>query len=183
MSLSDQITISLSTSGLIVTASVIMVVVMGLFYYVWTLNRKVEKLTPKFGFAGKKIVAIAFVAFLAGAAPMITLLTLRSTEIRRQAKEVQDTIVNAHVLERVDEKVVVGFAVVPMENGIAWVGESYDVVWEVTGPTNFTFLEQGVTKEYPSYIIRELTPGEYKVEVKVSGEGFEVYSVEEVILK
>ena len=183
MKLSDQVIINLSTTNLMVAVGFVVVGLMILFYYVWTLNKKVRLLTPKYGFAGKKIVAVAMIAFLAGAAPMITLLALRSTEIRRQAKEEQTVVVTSQILERLDGGVIVGFAVIPMENGIAWGDKSYDVVWEVTGPTGFTFLEQEVNKQSPGYIVREVIPGEYEIQVRVIGEGFEIESTETKILE
>lgn len=178
MRLSDQITISLSTTNIVVAVGFVATVLIGLAYYIGTLNKKVRRLSPKFGFAGKKIIAVVAIAFLVGAAPMVTLLALRSTEIRRQAKEEHSVVITSQILKRLDAHVIAGFAAVPMENGIAWAGESYDIVWEVTGPTSFTFLEQGVTKLAPSYIVRELTPGEYKIQVRVTGEGFEIESSE-----
>jgi hypothetical protein len=174
MNLSDQITINLPFISIVIAVSAIVFVTAILIFYIIKLNKKVNLLTPKYGFGGKNIAAVALLAFLVGAAPLFTIIALNTTEIRRYAQEIETVVINANVLDKTESEVTVGFSVVPMENGVAWKEDNYTVVWEVTGPTGFTFLEQDVNRENPSYITRVLSSGNYEVKVKVTGENFEV---------
>lgn len=178
MGLSDQITVNLSLTSLLAVLAIVAVVLVSIFVYIYRLNRRVKLLTPKFGFAGKNIIAVILIAFLAGAAPLLTLVSLKSTEIRRQAREIQDIVVSTQILEKVDDKIIVGFGAVPLENGIAWEKDSYNIMWEVRGPTSFTFLEQEVNKIKPSYFTRSLSSGQYEIYVRMTGEAFSVEKTE-----
>lgn len=174
MQLSENITLNLSFPQLLSIVGIVVVALGALTYYVVRLNVRVKKLTPQYGFAGKKIVNVALIAFVAGAAPLLTLLAMNSTEIRRQAAEVEDVVISASIVEREEGSLVVGFSIVPFENGIAWGEKIYNVTWEVTGPSPFTFIEQEVSKTNPSYITKSVLPGQYEITVHVTGDKFEL---------
>ncbi len=180
MDLSSRITISVPFISIIVSVVAVACVLFALFFYVVRLNRKVNILTPKFGFGGKNLSTVAIVAFLAGVVPLVTMLVSNSTEIRRQAADSKLVVLNTQILESSEDEVVVGFSVVPMESGIAWPEENYSAVWEVTGPTSFTFLEQDLDSQNPSYFTRVLATGNYMVKVRVTGDNFEVEKIEQL---
>lgn len=180
MDLSSQITISVPFVSVIISVVAVVCVFFGLSYYIVRLNRKVNILTPKFGFGGKNLSTVAMIAFLAGVVPLVAMLASNSTEIRRQAADSKLVVLNTQVLEKVEEEIVVGFSVVPMESGIAWAGAKYSAIWEVTGPTSFTFLEQDLDSQNPSYFTRILAPGNYEVKIKVTGDNFEVEKIEQI---
>lgn len=171
---SDQITINVTFTNLIAAAAIVVVIFSVLGFYIFKLTRRINLLTPKFGFGGKKIVAVALLAFLAGALPFTAVLVLRSTEIRRQAREVREVDLSIQIIERTDLGAVVGFSSVPFENGIAWYQEDYKAVWEIEGPTSFSVIEEGLNKSNPSYFVKTLDRGEYKVSVNVTAKDFDV---------
>lgn len=180
MDLSNQVTISVPFSAIVITVALVVAAFIGVLIYIYNLNKKVGILTPKYGFGGKNITAIVVVTFLAGISPFVAMLISKNAEIRMQAEELQSVVLNTQVLSRTDDQVIVGFSIVPMENGIAWENGTYSAVWEVTGTTSFTFIEQDLTRETPSYFTKALSPGEYTVKVKVTGEGFNLERLEEL---
>ena len=181
--LSDRITVNFSTTNLIIVGGIVLVIFAFLILYIVRLNKRVTLLTPSYGFGGKKIIAVALVAFLAGVLPFTSMLISRSTEIRRQAKEVHEVEISTQIIEQIESGTVVGFSVVPFENGIAWYQDNYEALWEVDGPSGFTFLEQMLSKHGPSYFLKTLIAGEYTVTVHVTAENFDVQNTIEIVIE
>jgi len=177
MDLSTQVTISVPLLHIVLSIIIVLIFVSGLAYYIIRLNKKVNILTPNFGFGGKNLSTVAIVAFLAGVVPFLLMLSSNTTEIRRQAMAKKTIIFDSQVLNEDGEEFVVAFSVVPVDAGITWANDNYSAVWKVTGPTSFTFIEQNLNSQNPSYFSRILSPGDYEIDILVTGENFEVNEI------
>jgi len=167
-SLSNQISISLSTPVIIILA-IVLLFILALIIYLSVKLRKATQLQPKYGFLGKSLYPLVTVVLL-GVGIVMAVVAINNDKIfQLKAQKQLQAEIFTNTLVKNGPEYYIDIKAVPTVEGKIWgkEGEKFDIYWSLRGTKDYNFVELGKSNDERSGIQEYVEPGTYKVTVTV----------------
>ena len=151
-----------------------------LFIY---FNRKYKtKNKQVYGFGGKTLYLVLTVIGVFSLLYISRGLVIDTVDYLKLAKEDNEVYLDIRTIKESEEKYVVSFIAVPVEDGKMWSQSNYTMYWSISGDVDFQFKEVNRNSSNISFFSTTLPSGKYKVSVIVEGDDFLVTKEQELYI-
>ena len=187
MTLSELVENSNTVSIPLYTLIIIVVVVFGVISLlvgaIIHLVKKIRFLTKiRYGFGGKPIFSFLVVFGMAITIPLTMYAFFKTVDVINRARAPREVFIEIYSEKKREGVYDVTFMAIPKINNKAWLDKSYTMKWYIEGKVTFEKIEKNRAIDNPSYFVKELPRGTYKIKVLVESDDFSVMKIEELIL-
>lgn len=169
-----QFTFTINGLILLILLVIVGLIILGLLAYVYKLTRQVKEYErPKFGFLGKPIYPLVAVAALVGGAFFVNYNLPNQSIINIEASETVDIEISKQIVFKGSDKITVRFEATPYIDTVPYGDkeESFDIFWSIEGEDFEDMLEFNKSVDNQSGFTKDLSPGNYKINVTVVFKG------------
>ncbi len=171
----QQVTLSVNSVVLIITAVVILGLIATVIFLIIRQNKLKKSLQPKYGFLGRSLYATLTVLVLGGGL-IFGLLSIRDGQVFNiEAKKHMTADLLTNSLLKEGEYTYVSFKAVPTVDGLVWgkTGDQFTIYWTFEGDNgeSYSFIEEARSNNERSGLQKYLVAGSYKVTVNIIFEG------------